>query len=70
MSEGWWRRGESNPRPETFHLGVYILSPIFQFRLTSHRSDRAASLLIDVLFGHAGKDREDVSLIYAAKAYA
>ena len=28
----WWRRGESTPRPETFHLGVYILSPIFQFR--------------------------------------
>ena len=28
----WWRRGESNPRPEIFHSGVYILSPMFNVR--------------------------------------
>ena len=28
----WWRRRESNPRPETFHIGVYILIPDFGFR--------------------------------------
>lgn len=28
----WWRRGESNPRPETFRLGVYIHSPMFSIR--------------------------------------
>jgi hypothetical protein len=31
-NEDWWRRGESNPRPEIFHSGVYILSPMFNFR--------------------------------------
>jgi len=25
-SEGWWRRGESNPRPKALHLGFYMLS--------------------------------------------
>ncbi len=29
----WWRRRESNPRPKTFHNGIYILSPNFRFRL-------------------------------------
>ena len=32
----WWRRGESNPRPETFTLGVYILSPIKNFHPDDH----------------------------------
>jgi integrase len=27
IREKWWRRRESNPRPETFRDGVYILSP-------------------------------------------
>jgi len=27
--EGWWRRRESNPRPETFHLSFYMLIPGF-----------------------------------------
>jgi len=29
----WWRCRESNPGPETFHSGVYILSPILNFTL-------------------------------------
>jgi len=28
----WWRRRESNPRPKTFHVGVYILILDFKFR--------------------------------------
>jgi hypothetical protein len=31
-SEGWWRRGESNPRPEILHLGLYIRSPNYHIR--------------------------------------
>ncbi len=27
----WWRRRESNPRPETIHSGVYIHSPTKDF---------------------------------------
>jgi len=30
--ENWWRRRESNPRPKTFHSGVYILILKFNFR--------------------------------------
>jgi len=30
--EIWWRRRESNPRPKTFHSGVYILILKFKFR--------------------------------------
>ena len=29
----WWRRRESNPRPKTFRIGIYILSLNFSFRL-------------------------------------
>jgi hypothetical protein len=29
----WWRRRESNPRPKTFHSGVYIHSPTKDFHL-------------------------------------
>jgi len=32
LSEVWWRRGESNPRPKIFHLGIYIHSPMFNVR--------------------------------------
>ena len=31
-SEVWWRRGESNPRPRIFHVGLYIHSPNLNFR--------------------------------------
>jgi len=31
-SESWWRRRESNPRPETFHSGIYILILNFEIR--------------------------------------
>jgi hypothetical protein len=34
-SEGWWRRRESNPRPKTFHLSLYILIPDIEFRAIS-----------------------------------
>ena len=30
-SEGWWRRGESNPRPRIVHVGLYIHSPNSNF---------------------------------------
>ena len=30
-SEVWWRRGESNPRPRIFHVGLYIHSPNLNF---------------------------------------
>jgi hypothetical protein len=29
----WWRRRESNPRPEIFHCSFYIHSLRFEFRL-------------------------------------
>ena len=29
QGEGWWRRRESNPRPETFHMGIYMFIPNF-----------------------------------------
>jgi len=29
QGEGWWRRRESNPRPRTFHIGIYMFSPNF-----------------------------------------
>ena len=29
--EAWWRRRESNPRPETFRLGFYMHVPRFEF---------------------------------------
>ena len=29
--ENWWRRRESNPRPKTFHSGVYMLFLKFKF---------------------------------------
>jgi len=32
-NEDWWRRRESNPRPKTFHSGVYIHSPTKDFHL-------------------------------------
>jgi hypothetical protein len=41
-SEGWWRRRESNPRPKTFHKGIYILIPNFNCRLSARL--RAGSL--------------------------
>lgn len=31
-SEVWWRRRESNPRPETFRQNIYIFSLCFEFR--------------------------------------
>ena len=33
--EAWWRRRESNPRPKTFHIGIYILILKFRFRRLS-----------------------------------
>ncbi len=35
LSEDWWRRRESNPRPKTFHLNIYILILKFRFRRLS-----------------------------------
>ena len=34
-NEAWWRRRESNPRPKTFHLNIYILILKFRFRRLS-----------------------------------
>jgi len=31
MIENWWRRRESNPRPETFSNGIYMLILFFMF---------------------------------------
>ncbi len=39
-SEGWWRRRESNPRPETFHNGFYIHSLNSNFRRFKSPSGR------------------------------
>ncbi|GMQ79666.1 MAG: hypothetical protein BMS9Abin03_093 [Thermodesulfobacteriota bacterium] len=33
QGEAWWRRRESNPRPKTFRIGIYIHSLNFRFRL-------------------------------------
>jgi hypothetical protein len=32
MRNEWWRRGESNPRPEIVHSSIYMHSPNFNFR--------------------------------------
>jgi len=29
LIEKWWRRRESNPRPKTFHMGIYMFIPNF-----------------------------------------
>src|SRR4030043_1987300 len=47
FSANWWRRRESNPRPETFRQNIYIHSLYFKFApQDSHRQDsRRTSLL-------------------------
>jgi hypothetical protein len=46
-SEGWWRRRELNPRPETFRAGVYIHVPMINFAILGSIGPEAgtASLL-------------------------
>ena len=29
MNDGWWRRGDLNPRPETRNLRYYMLRRVF-----------------------------------------
>jgi hypothetical protein len=39
-THNWWRRRESNPRPETFRQNIYIHSLYFKFApQDSHRQD-------------------------------
>ena len=37
----WWRRGESNPRPQALHLVIYMLSRLSD--LVAPRSNRQES---------------------------
>ena len=37
----WWRRGESNPRPQALHLAIYMLSRLSD--LVTPRSNRQES---------------------------
>ena len=38
---GWWRRGESNPRPKVLYKAFYILSQIY-LESYFHSADRQA----------------------------
>ena len=45
--KNWWRRRESNPRPQALRLWFYMLSSIFLFnRMLSDRQDSHAAILV------------------------
>ncbi len=42
----WWRRRESNPRPQTLYRWYYMLSVVFMLTPTTRRTGAASASLI------------------------
>jgi len=59
----WWRRRESNPRPKTFHSGVYILIPNFSVRQFRPPLGTMSDQLVCLSFTHPDANNQSKAIL-------